>query len=131
MCEQSFPGGVSFYQALSSCAQQCVPCNESGAGDPCGGLAYPCTPNVACNGVWCTRPCNGDADCTGIGPSGGNYLGFPNSCIRTSAGNACAPGCSVAEDCTAFGPDMTCVVSMDVSGSEVTVCGAPGDAAAE
>lgn len=132
-CEQSFPRAANTYEMLDTCARTAgSPCTESGTGDPCGSLAYPCTSNLSCNGTWCTRPCSSDADCTGIGPNGGNELGFPNACIRLSGGaTTCAPGCQRAQDCNTIFPGTTCVLGNDASGSTAFVCGYIGDAAAE
>jgi hypothetical protein len=87
---------------------------------------------VQCNGSWCTRSCSTDGDCAGIGPNGGNYLGFTNACIKTTGGGStCAPGCNVATDCSNGFPGTTCVVASDITGGNVFVCGAIGDAATE
>lgn len=130
-CCTTYPTECGTYQQISTCEQSCQPCVESGVGDACGGLSYPCAANLTCNGSWCTRTCNMDSDCAGIGPGGGNYLSFPNRCIHTSAGNnTCAPGCMVPQDCSGF-PGATCVVAMDAAtAANVFVCGALGDAAA-
>jgi len=131
-CEQSFPAGTSLYEALSSCSQGCATCSESGTGDPCGGLSsYPCTANLTCNGQWCTRTCTTDADCVGLGQSGGNYIGNPNACIKATGGiQECYPGCMQAGDCAAFSGTI-CRTATDASGATVSVCGSVSDAASE
>jgi hypothetical protein len=131
-CEASFAAGTSLYEALSSCAQGCAICLESGTGDPCGGLgSYPCTVNLTCNGLFCSRTCVTDSDCTGIGPEGGNYIGNPNACIKTTGGlQACAPGCTSPGDCAAFAGTI-CRTATDASDTTVSVCGSVSDAATE
>lgn len=126
-CEQTYPNGVGAYQAYASCQKQhCTACTEQGVCDPCVGTAYPCAPGLMCNGAWCTRSCTSNSDCVGIGVNGSNYSGYPNHCIQTDTGFACAPDCG--QGCSAFGDGMTCVGAMDVQGTSVTVCGAASDA---
>jgi hypothetical protein len=97
---------------------------------PAAACRIPCATNLTCNGSWCTRVCSTDADCAGIGPGGGNYLGFTNLCIHTSGGNTCAPGCKAAPDCSGFA-GTTCIVATDVAGGNVFVCGALSDASSD
>jgi hypothetical protein len=101
-------------------------------GDPCGGTLGTCNAGLTCsNGSWCTRTCTKDSDCAGVGPNNGNYLGFTNACIHTTAGfNTCEPGCNVAQDCSGFA-GTSCVVAMDIAGGNAFVCGALGDASTE
>jgi hypothetical protein len=130
-CEQNFPTGVGSYAALSSCSQACLACRESGVGDPCGSGGYPCAAGLTCNGAWCTRPCNRDSDCVGMGAGGDNYLGFGNVCVRGSAGPSCSPGCMLPNDCSGF-PGDSCVVAIDAAtGANVFACGSIRDASAE
>jgi hypothetical protein len=133
-CNNSYPTGTSLYQTLSSCSQShCGVCAELGTGDPCGALsASACSANLTCN-MWCTRTCNQDSDCNGLGPNGGNYLGRPNACIHPTGGlQYCAPGCdpTMLGDCTGF-PGTICRTATDVSGATVSVCGSASDAATE
>ncbi|HEX8791594.1 MAG TPA: hypothetical protein VF765_11635 [Polyangiaceae bacterium] len=133
MCENTFPAGTTLYEELSSCAQRCIPCTEEGTGDPCGGLtSYACASTLSCNGQWCTpATCTQDSDCTGLGQSGGNYLGRANACVRgANGGLTCAPGCMSPGDCSAFSGAI-CRVATDASGSLVSVCGSVTDAATE
>lgn len=132
MCQMHYGAGVAAYDALSSCSQRCAVCSESGTGDPCGSLSsYQCASTVSCNGLWCTRTCTQDSDCTGLGQNGGNYLGNSNACVRTTTGGlTCSPGCNSVQDCSAF-TGTTCRIATDASGSTVFVCGSITDAAAE
>jgi hypothetical protein len=127
-CQQQFPTGVSTLQSLSSClTRDCVVCDESGVGDPCGPQYYACETGLSCGGSWCTRSCVRSSDCVGLGANGANTLGFPNACMATTSGDACTPGCASAADCAAF-PGTYCYATTDVGGSNVSVCAPLPDA---
>ncbi len=127
-CEQQFPTATLPYHSLTSCLSiSCPVCSESGAGDPCN--PKQCVPGagLACDGLWCTKPCLRNSDCTGIGPGGANIIGEPNACVFTSGGPQCAPGCSTSAQCVAF-PGTYCHTTLSAEGPAVQVCATLPDA---
>jgi hypothetical protein len=122
-CKQQYPSSVLALSALDSCLNsKCPICRQSGVGDPCVEQDNTCIAGVSCEGSWCTRTCTHDANCTGIGPSGGNALGRENACIHSSSsGDLCFPGCSVNSDCALF-PTTYCFATTSVDGLVATIC---------
>lgn len=130
-CQNKYPTGVADLTSLFDCLTvRCLVCAQSGIGDPCRPPYPACETGLTCNGDWCTKACVHSSDCTGIGAGGNNGLGEPNSCMITSTGYLCAPGCSVSSlDCEDF-PGTYCVstTSADNPPLTVSVCSSLPDA---
>jgi hypothetical protein len=128
-CEQQYPTAVTLVDDLSSCLTlECAVCSQLGTGDPCQAQATGCNAGLTCSGLWCTRTCQYSSDCAGLGPGGGNALGFANVCRRTpSFDDACFPGCTTDGDCASF-PGTYCVITTSIEGESVSVCATSADA---
>jgi hypothetical protein len=120
--------GVVPLQTLMSCLTgKCPVCSQFGAGDPCGGAD--CNPGLTCGEEGCSKACTHSTDCVGLGPSGDNVLGFPNSCVPTNdQGERCFPGCTVDGDCAGF-PGTFCFITNSAEQTQVSVCWPMPDAA--
>jgi hypothetical protein len=124
-CQNQYPTGVSDLTLLFDClSDRCTVCAQSGVGDPCRAPFPPCATGLTCNGDWCTETCVHSSQCTGFGTNGENGLGETNSCMITSSGYFCAPGCAVSpSDCDDF-PGTYCVstTTADNPPATVSVC---------
>ncbi|HLK40322.1 MAG TPA: hypothetical protein VKU41_26405 [Polyangiaceae bacterium] len=119
-CQTQFASGTSPLALLVSCLEaKCPVCSQIGVGDPCGGQA--CNAGLTCQGLWCSKGCARTADCTGIGPNGGNLLGRRNACMAASSGLTCAAGCMTDADCQPF-PSTYCLATTSADGLAVQVC---------
>lgn len=128
-CETQSPNGVALLDTLQACLQtRCPVCSELGVGDPCTPDGTACNAGLLCSGLWCTKGCLRSTDCAGLGPAGGNALGFQNACIVTAtAGDQCLPGCAADSDCSSF-PGAFCFATTSSEGLSVRVCAATPDA---
>jgi hypothetical protein len=121
-CQQQFPTGVATLQTLTACiTEECLICNESGVGDPCGAIYPPCVAGLSCNGSWCTKACARSTDCAGLGAGGVTSLGTANVCMATATGNVCTPSCEPGGICSDFASTY-CLATTAADGSKVSVC---------
>ena len=126
-CQGQYPTGQGDLTVLFDClAGRCPVCAQSGVGDPCSSSYPPCETGLVCNGDWCTKACARSSDCAGLGTGGTNGLGEPNTCVMTSSGYVCAPGCN-GPGCSYF-PATYCASTSAWDGSAVMVCAALPDA---
>jgi hypothetical protein len=127
-CEGTYLTAAALFNEVESCLNlKCPICNESGVGDPCVPGVSACVAGLFCNGLWCTRSCtSASANCAGIGPAGGNYLGEPNACIPTASGIVCAPECTTTTDCADF-PNTNCRSTTSLEEVAILVCSDVGD----
>ena len=125
-CQAHFPAGTSPLSLLASCLEvKCLVCSQLGVGDPCGSQA--CNTGLTCQGLWCTKACVHSADCAGIGPSGGNFLGRASACMTSSSGLTCVAGCMTDADCQPFA-NTYCLATTSADGLAVQVCTSYPDA---
>ncbi len=122
-CLREFPSAGAVFDELQSClATKCPVCSEAGIGDPCIPGETACIAGLTCVDSWCTRACTSDANCTGLGPEGGNAAGSQNACIVSrSNGDICFPGCVSNTDCSSF-PGTYCFATTSAGAASVLVC---------
>jgi hypothetical protein len=124
-CNGRYQGSVTALNDVESCLTlKCPICSESGIGDPCAPGVDACISGLTCNDFWCTSPdrCTKGSDCLGIGPNGGNDLGFANECIAIGSGNFCTPSCVIDTESSGCVSGTFCHTTTSVDGLTVSVC---------